>query len=142
MQTVCNHGVLLCIAKVFERQNRDTFDLARAEQIPLPNKEKRKHECNRRRCRKKNFSAALSGLTQIGQGDFLQTRWNPGISDVLQIKVNEPNAGSVLDFALSEVVEIRTPKGVFCQVLRDALGKKNVVAIAATHDPLRDINSG
>jgi hypothetical protein len=47
---------------------------------------------------------------------------------------------AVLDFAFTQIMQIRLPMPVFTQVLRHVRGQKNMPGIAAIQHALRDID--
>src|SRR5260370_42665336 len=63
------------------------------------------------------------------------------ISDFVAIEVSDTNLQTVFHFAFAEIMQERAPSRILFQVIRDALGKKNVTGISAIHYSLGDIDS-
>jgi hypothetical protein len=63
------------------------------------------------------------------------------IAQTILVKVKQVEAQPILDFAFTEIMQVRLPMPVFAQVLRHVRGQKNMLGIAAIQHSLRDIDS-
>jgi hypothetical protein len=64
-----------------------------------------------------------------------------GIAETILVKVKQVEVEPVLDFTLTQIMQVRLPMAVFVQVFRDVRGQKNMPGIAAIHHALRNIDS-
>ena len=63
------------------------------------------------------------------------------ITQFICIKIGDRNNVAVLDLAFTQIVQVRPPMAVLCQIFGDTLREQDVTGIAAIHHPLRDVNS-
>ena len=62
------------------------------------------------------------------------------IAETILVEVKQVQAQAVLDFAFTQIMQVRLPMPVFAQVLRYVRGQKNMSGIAAIQHSLRDID--
>src|SRR4030095_16645538 len=62
------------------------------------------------------------------------------IAKTILVEVKQVQAQAVLDFAFTQIMQVRLPMPVFTQVLRYVRGQKNMPGIAAIQHSLRDID--
>ncbi len=62
------------------------------------------------------------------------------IAKTILVEVKQVQAQAVLDFAFTQIMQVRLPMPVFAQVLRYVRGQKNMPGIAAIQHSLRDID--
>jgi hypothetical protein len=62
------------------------------------------------------------------------------IAKTILVEVKQVQAQAVLDFAFSQIMQVRLPMPVFTQVLRYVRGEKNMPGIAAIQHSLRNID--
>ena len=70
-----------------------------------------------------------------------QSRGNGRVPYFLCKKVDDGDARAVFDFKFAQFLQTRPPLRILLEVVRHALGKKNVPGVAAVHHPLGDVNA-
>ena len=63
------------------------------------------------------------------------------IADDIGIEIDHRDNDTVFHFEIAELVQIRLPAAVLCEIIGDAFGKKDVTGITTIHHPLRDVNA-
>ena len=63
------------------------------------------------------------------------------ITNVIVVKVSNPDAYAMFHFACAKIMQQWAPLLVFFEIFGDMFGEKNVTGVAASHHPLRHVDS-
>ena len=67
-------------------------------------------------------------------------RWKLAVSDAVSVEIDYRDRDTVLHFALTEIVQMRSPFRIIIDVVGHMLGEEDVSGIPTIHHPLREAN--
>jgi hypothetical protein len=72
----------------------------------------------------------------------LEFVWQPGIANLISVKIHDREAHTMFYLARPKIMQERSPSFVFSEIFADAFREKNVPGVPAIHYSLRDVDAG